>query len=180
LKSPPKARPLADGRLLLACHAAGRFGIDHHRGAQLLEGDELLLHALLLLLDGTVEQAAGEQPETSFNWCALRMGPSFPGPWGTLPPVSVPLKPAARLSLRQVSSDVSPPSCGRSSLDQATARYPDGRPWSTLRCAASSCLRRDRPAALRTLSRELTWGTADIHQASPGVHCEALTLISMT
>src|SRR5262249_40065437 len=35
-------------------------------------------------------------------------------------------------------------------------------------------------AALRTLSRELTCGTPTSHQASPRVHCEALTLISIT
>src|SRR5262245_54165974 len=64
------------------------------------------------------------QPETSFNLCARRMGPSLAGSIGNLPPVSVPLKPAARLSFRQVSSGVSPPSCGRSSLDQAMGAMP--------------------------------------------------------
>src|SRR5262245_13024195 len=64
------------------------------------------------------------QPETSFNLCARRMGPSLAGSIGNLPPVSVPLKPAARLSVRQVSSGVSPPSCGRSSLDQAMGAMP--------------------------------------------------------
>src|SRR4029453_16040249 len=52
------------------------------------------------------------------------MGPSLAGSIGNLPPVSVPLKPAARLSARQVSSGVSPPSCGRSSLDQAMGAMP--------------------------------------------------------
>src|SRR5580700_2184416 len=64
------------------------------------------------------------QPETSFSPCASRSGPSVAASIGNLPPVSVPLKPAARLSFRQVSSGVSPPSSGRSSLDQAIGATP--------------------------------------------------------
>src|SRR5215510_2226143 len=64
------------------------------------------------------------QPETSFKLWAARIGPRTFGSIGNLPPVSVPLKPAARLSVRQVSSGVSPPSCGRSSLDQAMGAMP--------------------------------------------------------
>src|SRR5262245_18103789 len=65
------------------------------------------------------------QPETSFKLWALSIGPRTFGSIGNLPPVSVPLKPAARLSRRQVSSGVSPPSCGRSSFDQAMGAMPE-------------------------------------------------------
>src|SRR5258708_17038910 len=64
------------------------------------------------------------QPETSFSPCAARSGPSLAASIGNLPPVSVPLKPAARLSFRQVSSGVSRPSSGRSSVAHAIGATP--------------------------------------------------------
>src|SRR6516162_8629301 len=64
------------------------------------------------------------QPETSASSCFARIGPRIFGSMGNLTPVSVPEKPACRLSVRQVSRLVSPPSCGRSLLVQAMGAMP--------------------------------------------------------
>src|SRR6516165_3142149 len=64
------------------------------------------------------------QPETSASPCFARIGPRSIGSMGNLTPVSVPEKPACRLSVRQVSRLVSPPSCGKSLLVQAMGAMP--------------------------------------------------------
>src|SRR5690348_6579208 len=64
------------------------------------------------------------QPEISASLCFLRIGPSTVGSIGNLTPVSVPVKPAFRSALRQVSSEVSPPSSSMSLFDQAIGATP--------------------------------------------------------
>src|SRR5882724_7004588 len=175
-----KARPLADGRLLLALHAAGRLGVDHHRRAQLLEGDELLFHALLLLVDGTVEQAAGEPAGDELQLVRFEDGSKLPGIHGELA-AGLRAAEAGGAALLETGLE----RCIAAELRQIVVgpgdrrdAQTDGHAQTPIRCfflpSAWSA------AALRTLSRELTSGTPTSHQASPGVHCEALTLISMT
>src|SRR5215470_4148138 len=64
------------------------------------------------------------QPEISASSCLSRMGPRILGSMGNLTPVSVPENPASRLSFKQVSRLVSPPSWGRSLLVQAMGATP--------------------------------------------------------
>src|SRR5438046_9451419 len=71
-----------------------------------------------------VSNSPENHPDTRASLCFCRMGPRTAASIGNLAPVSGPEKPALRLSRRQVSSVVSPPSCGRSLFDQAIGATP--------------------------------------------------------
>src|SRR5919107_3626386 len=71
-----------------------------------------------------VRSSALYQPETNSSPNSPSFALSASGCLGNLLPISVPVKPASRVSRRQVSSGVSPPSSGRSSLLQAIGLVP--------------------------------------------------------
>src|SRR6187551_3816481 len=64
------------------------------------------------------------QPDTSFRSYFASSGASAVEVFGNLPPISVPAKPASRVSARHVSTGVSPPSEGRSSFVQVIGLMP--------------------------------------------------------
>ena len=64
------------------------------------------------------------QPDESARSCAPNSGRKIAASRGNLPPASMPQKPAARASAKQVSSGVSPPNSGMSSLLQPIGATP--------------------------------------------------------
>ena len=71
-----------------------------------------------------VRSSALYQPETNSSPYSPSFALRASGCLGNLLPISVPVKPASRVSRRQVSRGVSPPSSGRSSLLQAIGLVP--------------------------------------------------------
>ena len=120
------------------------------------------------------------QPDTSCSPWPSRIGLRTAGSIGNLTPVSVPEKPAARVSARHTSSGVSPPSSGRSLLVQAIGAMARrmAMPQTPTRCFVLPSSWSARAA--RTSARSLTSGTATSHHASPPVHCSGWVLMTMT
>ena len=142
-----EARALGKRHVPLVLHSAGRLAVDEDGGAVLAEELKLRRARASFSAARSFSSTRPEyQPDTSFRSCAASTSFSSRGVFGNFPPVSVPEKPASRLSDRHTSSGVSPPSSGRSSLVQAIGAMPRRAFISELPRAAS-CGPRRAPCA---------------------------------